>query len=396
MSAMSTGTIHSSMRLPSLDGVRGIAIALVLLDGLNLLELPTSIFGKLLNFTADIGWVGVQLFFVLSGFLITGILLDTRRSSNYFKNFFGRRVLRIFPLYYGTLIIAFVVLPFFHALPNSFQKDYDHQWWFWFYLSNWYKDEVQGFPHYWSLALEEQFYLIWPFLVYCCASKRLITICIGIAIGSFLVRLGMRWEDVSPQVIYISSLCRMDALALGAAVAVIVRDQNWCSTLSRHTTAILLAAIITVLPIAFITHGFARTSFYGQTVGYGALSIIFAMLVLAAALADTQQYAPGWRAVFISKPLRTLGKYSYAIYIFQRPLHKLVGEPVVHRLGIAVGNAPLMAFAYVVVMTLLALGIAMVSYRVIEMPFLKLKARFVADAPVAGPVIASGVTVSGK
>jgi peptidoglycan/LPS O-acetylase OafA/YrhL len=389
MSTMRADTINSTMRLPALDGLRGVAIALVLIHSLNLLESGGTLPGQLLNFVSNIGWVGVQLFFVLSGFLITGILLDTRHSSNYFQSFFGRRVLRIFPLYYGSLIIAFIVLPAFGALPSSFHHDYEHQAWFWFYLSNWYAGAAQGFPHYWSLALEEQFYLLWPLLVYRCASMRLLTICIGIAVTSLAVRLGMRWDDVSPEVVYVSSLCRMDALVLGAAVAVIVRKPGWFAKLRSHTTALLIGAMVITLPTAMITHGFERSSFYGQTVGYGMLSIIFALVIMAAALADSQQVAGIWRTVLVSKPLRTLGKYSYAMYLFQRPLHKLVGEPLVHRLGIAVGSSPLLAFVYVVAMTLLTLVLAMISFRLIEKPFLRLKDKFIADPPIVAPAAAT-------
>jgi peptidoglycan/LPS O-acetylase OafA/YrhL len=301
-------------------------------------------------------------------------------------------VLRIFPLYYGTLIIAFVVLPVFHALPVSFEQEYQHQAWFWLYLSNWYTGAVQGFPHYWSLALEEQFYLLWPFLVYRCSAKRLIAICGGIAVASYFFRLGMRWKDIEPDVIYISSLCRMDALALGAAIAVIAREPSWFAKLRERTGALLIAAMAIALPAAIVTHGFERSSFYGQTIGYGVLSIIFALIVLAAALADTQQRAIAWRAVLTSKPLRTLGKYSYAMYLFQRPLHKLLGEPIALKLGISVGSSPLMAFLYVAAMTLLTLALAMLSYRFIETPFLRLKGRFVADQPVEGKAASFGLS----
>ena len=395
MSITTAETIDSKMRLPSLDGVRGVAILLVLIHSLNLRETNATLSAKILDFSAGIGWVGVQLFFVLSGFLITGILLDTRRASNYFKSFFGRRILRIFPLYYGTLIIAFIVAPLLSTLPAGFQHDYEHQAWLWFYLSNWYTDGIQGFPHYWSLALEEQFYFVWPLLVYHCAPKRLLAICIGLAAASFAIRVGMRLNDVSPELIYISSFCRMDALVLGAAVAVVARDPGLFAKLRAHANTIMLLAVAVALPALILTHGFERTSFYGQTVGYSAFAIIFAMMVLAAALADahkdTQQLTKAWRMLLVSTPLRTLGKYSYAMYIFQRPLHKLVGEPLMHRIGIAVTSSPLLAFLYIVAMTLLTLALAMASYRVIEMPFLKLKDKFVATpsavAPAAVPAV---------
>lgn len=113
--------------LLSLDGVRGLAILMVLAHNLNVLTGPQTPAGQAVSRIDDLGWVGVQLFFVLSGFLITGILLDTRESDNYYRAFLGRRVLRIFPLYYGTLAVAFVVLP----LVSSHHPPPDGQIWLW-------------------------------------------------------------------------------------------------------------------------------------------------------------------------------------------------------------------------------------------------------------------------
>jgi peptidoglycan/LPS O-acetylase OafA/YrhL len=389
MTSATLGTgnsINSNRHLPTLDGLRGIAIALVLGHSLTLLESIHSVRAYLLNFSLSVGWVGVQLFFVLSGFLITGILLDTKQSPNYFKSFFGRRALRIFPLYFGTLIIAFVVLPWMGDLPASFQQDYEHQTWFWFYLSNWYSGDIQGFPHYWSLAVEEQFYLLWPFLVYRLSPKSLLKLCIGLAIASLAIRIGLRFAGEPEGILYTTSFCRMDALALGAAVAVLLRNPVWLERLRTRATTLILCAVAVLLPTAVITRGFERTSFLGQTLGYSALSVAFALVIMAAALADTQSVTAWWRTILASRPLRIMGKYSYAMYMFQRPLHKLVGIPVLHWLAIDPSDSPGWDLAYVLVMSLLTLGVAMLSYRLIEGPILKLKDRFIAAPPVAEPV----------
>ena len=153
----------NASHIPGLDGLRGVAILLVLVHMLNVLEIehgmPAWVFGRI----SQIGWTGVQLFFVLSGFLITGILLDTQRSKNYFPAFYGRRTLRIFPLYFSVLTIAFVILPWLGSVPPAVAADRPHQIWLWTYLSNWAAIFDQGskaFPHFWSLAVEEQFYLV--------------------------------------------------------------------------------------------------------------------------------------------------------------------------------------------------------------------------------------------
>lgn len=99
------------LRLPALDGLRGLAILLVLSHSLQLFDSPRSWAGRTTEFVLNFGWVGVQLFFVLSGFLITRILMDTRDAPNYFQSFFARRALRIFPNYFPTLALLFLVLP---------------------------------------------------------------------------------------------------------------------------------------------------------------------------------------------------------------------------------------------------------------------------------------------
>src|SRR5262249_2846553 len=113
------------------------------------------------------GWMGVDLFFVLSGFLITGILLDSRGADGYFSSFYARRFLRIFPLYYGFLALWFLVLAYVFGSAYSDLFARERQVWFWSYTANWGRpDELGALGHFWSLAIEEQFYLVWPLVVW--------------------------------------------------------------------------------------------------------------------------------------------------------------------------------------------------------------------------------------
>ena len=157
--------------IPVLDGLRGLAVVLVLLfhlDRLSGAAWPDRVLARLFG----AGWVGVDLFFVLSGFLITGILVDTAAQRNFFRNFYARRALRIFPLYYALLVVGFAVYPTFapaiHA-DRDWRLFLDGQWWFWSYLANIRLAAVGGAPmnfgHLWSVAIEEQFYLVWPLLL---------------------------------------------------------------------------------------------------------------------------------------------------------------------------------------------------------------------------------------
>jgi len=153
--------------IPALDGIRGLAILMVMLFhyGGNLER--TNPIGRLVGGLFSFGWSGVDLFFVLSGFLITGILLDSRNAENYFSSFYARRVLRIFPAYYVSLALLLLILPMLDPpLRLSLPSD---QWMYVFYAQNWVG--IFDYPGrglltpYWSLAVEEQFYLVWPLVV---------------------------------------------------------------------------------------------------------------------------------------------------------------------------------------------------------------------------------------
>ena len=154
-----TAINYKRSHYPALDGLRGVAILLV-------------VFYHFFDFTNYFfwGWLGVDLFFVLSGFLITNILLRTLYQPDFLRNFYVRRILRIFPLYYFALILILVVLPFFQSLHLDLSYYQENQAWFWIYLQNWlfvFKP-LHGSKlllHFWSLAVEEQFYLIWPIII---------------------------------------------------------------------------------------------------------------------------------------------------------------------------------------------------------------------------------------
>src|SRR4030095_11127987 len=162
---------------PALDGLRGFAILGVLLQhNFSFLPIPKY------------GWVGVDLFFVLSGFLITEILLKTKEHKNYLPNFYIRRILRIFPLYYGSLILFFALGPLVSQFKDQYSYYSANQGMLWAYLQNWLYiakprlDDHTVFSHFWSLSVEEQFYLVWPLLVLACNKLSRLALLIYIAL----------------------------------------------------------------------------------------------------------------------------------------------------------------------------------------------------------------------
>ncbi len=184
-----------SGHLPALDGLRALAVFVVVEHNISLVSGGEGLLLHQLESMLHRGWMGVQLFFVLSGFLITRILLETRRSPEYFRSFYSRRALRIFPLYYATLIFLFLLLPALGQTPSVLAEDmpFSRQVWLWAYLSNWTgpRGLGGGSPpvfHFWSLAVEEQFYLLWPLVVLFCTPKRLMQVCGGVVLASLLCR----------------------------------------------------------------------------------------------------------------------------------------------------------------------------------------------------------------
>jgi peptidoglycan/LPS O-acetylase OafA/YrhL len=159
-------------RVASLDGLRGLAVLLVLAHhSAQTAGRPDHPLNLFLNGILLAGWTGVDLFFVLSGFLITGILYDARGRANYFRTFFMRRFLRIFPLYYVSLLILVVLLPALLPPDPALQHMQQELPWYWAFLANvriayagW--SESSYILHFWTLAVEEQFYIVWPFLVF--------------------------------------------------------------------------------------------------------------------------------------------------------------------------------------------------------------------------------------
>lgn len=364
----------SREHLAALDGLRGVAILLVLLHGFDVIQ-PVGIVGRALDDLLDIGWIGVQLFFVLSGFLITGILLDTRRAPHYYRGFFVRRVLRIFPLYYGVLFLAFVVLPWLGRSVGG-----DHQLWLWTYLANFVAPFGYGepaFPHFWSLCVEEQFYLLWPLLVRYSGRRGvfvLSALLVFIAIGSRLYVRHRLGEPIGHEAAYMFTPCRMDALAIGAIAATLVRSERAAGWIAHQRSLSVAGAGLLLLLAGMLDGHLQRAGAMMQGMGYTLIALGFA-LVLISALGRT-----GLPARLLAwAPLRRCGTYSYGMYVFYAPLHLFVGLPLLAKLGGVTTVAG--ALSYTAGAIVVTFGAGALSWHLYERHFLAMKSRL-APLPV--------------
>jgi peptidoglycan/LPS O-acetylase OafA/YrhL len=366
--------------IPALDGLRGVAILLVIPHNADVFSNSAAWLWPV-AILAHAGWLGVQLFFVLSGFLITRNLLDSRGAPNYLRAFFGRRVLRIFPLYFGTLFVALVLIPHVVQLSPGALASHRNQVWLWTFTLNWaapFGADVSGFSHFWSLAVEEQFYLFWPFVVMAAAGTRLFRICIAVAGLAVVSRVVMHLCGATPDMLYTFTNCRMDALALGAAVAVIGGSANWRSWIAAHRQGLLIAIFGVLLVTAGFSHLYSvfdpRTLLVGQTT----IAASFALLV--ACLAARPPGKHRLDGMLEMKWLRTVGRYSYAMYVFHLPILTALGGAIWAAVAFS-GSARPLLFAFMAIVLSFIAG--WLSWHLVEKHFLRLKSRIAPQSPTA-------------
>jgi peptidoglycan/LPS O-acetylase OafA/YrhL len=317
-------------RVTALDGLRGMAILLVMLYHQTIAVGSTPV-DRFVGFWTLAGWAGVDLFFVLSGFLITGILLDAKRSSHYFRNFYARRILRIFPLYYAVVAFSLLVLP---HIPNwksdvlgRIQGD---EFFYWTYLSNISIAIHNAFRHgildiSWSLAIEEQFYLTWPALVLLLDRRQLMRLCICVFFGAIVWRVSSLAAGTPPIAVYVLAPGRLDALAVGAFIALAARSGAGLESYTRQARYTLMASSIVFLAIGILDGGFDPYARGVQTVGFTALAVMFGSLLLLSVTASPQAIG---RRLLQQPVLVAFGKYSYALYLFHLPIRAIVRDRI--------------------------------------------------------------------
>lgn len=371
-----------SGHIPPLDGVRGVAIALVLINNLYP-GYPDGFVDRLFYIASNVGWTGVDLFFVLSGFLITGILWDTKHRQHYFRNFYARRFLRIFPLAYGTLLLWNLAVPILAPDPEALRSWQHNQWWYWSYLANvkqaLYGDGPLELGHFWSLAVEEQFYLLWPLVVLLCGRRRFITICLLVVAAAMALRIGWRWYDASKQAgiaVYVLTLTRMDGLAIGALLAILARDQAGIARLARWARPVFPIGLLGVATIFVVRRGFISHDVIVQMVGYSVVAIAAgAGLVLAVAA------KPGslTHRFTTHRWMVALGRYSYGIYVLQFVCRLTWDWSFVSHPPKLWGYEFPAATAIFLILSAVAILLGALSWHLFERPILRLKDRFPYD-----------------
>ena len=370
--AITSGDPLTRGHLRSLDGLRGVALLLVLFHHLNYTfplntMLPSGRVRHQMEFVILNGWLGVDVFFVLSGFLITTILLKSREATNFYGAFYMRRLLRLAPLYYIVIAIAF-----FGSWPNRVVPSnaaFGTQLWWWLNASNL---RTAFEPHmlstvslFWSLAVEEQFYLVWPTVVRWVSRRTLLVVGIAGVMVEMVVRVLPSMLQVThtyPEAIYRLTPLHCDGLLLGAALSVAMAQGMLTERALPWLRAVAGAG--SVLSVVLLRLGFR---FYTTPAVAVTTSAVLCWLVLRngnGLLSRVLDWAP----------LRLTGRYSYCMYVTQTLVLVWAGEHL-SRWWRPTPGWPLFLYSYGTVVAA-SFAVGALSWKTLEGPVNGLKRYF--------------------
>jgi peptidoglycan/LPS O-acetylase OafA/YrhL len=368
--------------LPALDGVRGLAVLIVVAYHTGGGAQSSNPIARVIGQSLKAGWSGVTLFFVLSGFLITGILWDSKGAMHWWRNFYVRRVLRISPLYCASLLLILLLSGLFTSPTGGWRG----LWIYALYLQNipWIADTGLGLrplplTHFWSLAVEEQFYLAWPLVLYKLRTFAQVKhVCLAIFLLSIAFRCAV-WALSTQAGAYNGFLLsRAGELALGGYLAMRLRDGTW-DALEKIAPYVAAGSLVGFIAVCAPSHIYELTNIACATAGLAFITVFYAGLIVLA-LGDGVVH----RAMSVAW-LRWVGGISYGIYIF----HILL-LPVYARLAQALvphaGRVEAIAVRGVVTWVVTAI-VAWLSYRYFEGPILGLRRYFGSGTQPAKPEI---------
>jgi peptidoglycan/LPS O-acetylase OafA/YrhL len=307
------------------------------------------------------GWTGVDLFFVLSGFLITRILLRTRSDHSYLRDFYARRMLRIWPVYFCLLAFGFLAVPLIQPQLRPTVTELCHPWQSYLvFLQNLMVPRSGGFGPLqitWSLCVEEQFYLVWPFVILFCSLKTVKRV----AVAAILLSLGLRFSAVHQLLAidaYHNTLSRLDGLALGSLAAIVLPGLE-TKTIWRRS--LWIGSLATLGIAATTTFGFARWAF---------LTFVSLLFCAVMCFAITSRRFP--RTGFLA----FTGRISYGLYLLHAPAFDLVRDHRVRSLIARSNNVAVNDTVVFVCSLALAFVLAYASWKLLELPILSLKKYF--------------------
>jgi len=366
------GPRFSSRHIPALDGVRAIAVLLVMISHFRSVFDDAPFRSRWLSQHLfrlfEVGWCGVDLFFALSGLLITSILLDSKGGVNYFKRFYWRRAFRIFPVYY---IFLFLMLGVLSRLvhPNPWHNL--NPGWYLSYLVNWKPnhgstDRLIGQA--WSLAVEEQFYLVWPLLVLCLSVRNLLRLCLGGVAVALIFRIALTFQGASVAAVYCLTPARMDSLLFGAIIAIGIRDVRITSVLRTIGLPLRVLSLAVIAGIVVLTRSLGYQTAAMHTVGFTAFGSFFSLSVFEAYFL---QSGVAFRLLTASL-LGRIGRYSYTMYLIHIPLHRIIYVPILKGLaGRADAIIWTVTILYLFGIFSLTFVVAAVSWHCLESPILR-------------------------
>jgi peptidoglycan/LPS O-acetylase OafA/YrhL len=406
----------------ALDGIRGLGILLVLIAHFRLFYLieltPHAPWEVAWLQIADFNWMAMEWFFAMSGFLITGILLRTKMQEGFFKNFYMRRFFRIFPLYYGFLFVYFKVLPHFmdlaHNPESAFSFVSENQGWYWTYMGN-YLIALQGtwlgeMSHFWSLSVEEHFYIFWPFLIYWLGNRTILALSTALVAASIALRAYFVWHiGLAPVSVYVMTITRLDSLLLGSMLAVVAHMAS--PGIKNFSGLMKIRSWLTGLSVAFvpfIVWFYARENHFNvagedisaklqshlypeiQVFGYTMVGVMSCALVVWLLTGSDRNLL---KRFFSWRVFGTLGQYSYGMYVIHFAVFGIFHQsPLsVAALSKTLGSRALATPIAFMVPFLVTVAGAWAIWMGYERHFIKLKSFFEYDkrqAPAAPAVLA--------
>jgi peptidoglycan/LPS O-acetylase OafA/YrhL len=341
-----------------LDGVRGIAALMVMFFHFFQHHGSTGPVWSVVQRLSVFGQTGVSLFFVLSGFLITRILLATKSNPNYFSNFYIRRSLRIFPLYYFFLVLVYFIIPAEFGGTNA---DFSKQIYFWIYLQDFamaFHWPLNGPGHFWSLAIEEHFYLLWPIMIFYLGRRGIvISVALTILISTFL----KYWLPAHNVDIFYFTFTRWDEIGIGALLAVWEIDNKFSLQTSRKMFRNLFLVLVPTL-VLWVWNDSAGNEEL-QVFKYFLIAMIYFFLI--GGIISLREEA------FFKKLVKTrfftfTGKISYGLYVYH-PLSYLLFFLIFDINYVLVNLLGCFCVAYL---------LATCSYYALEIWFLRLKRNY--------------------